>query len=115
MSTTDDCIFCQIANGEIPVPLVYEDEWVVAFDDINPQAPVHTLVIPREHIANLNDEAEIELLGRVLKAAREVAGLKGLTESGYRLIQNNGADAGQTVFHLHVHVLGGKPFGEGLV
>ena len=115
MSDTTDCIFCKIASGELGVPLVYEDEWAVAFDDISPQAPVHTLVIPREHIANLNDEIEAELLGHLLQAAREVARIKGLSDSGYRIIQNNGADAGQTVFHLHLHVLGGQKFSEGMV
>jgi len=120
MSESRDCIFCKIAGGEMPVPLVYEDEWVVAFDDISPQAPVHTLVIPRRHIKDLDDEAlneegGIELLGHLLKAAREVASIKGLCPEGYRLIENNGSNAGQTVLHLHIHVLGGEKFNEGLV
>lgn len=110
-----DCIFCQIANGEIAVPLIYEDERVVAFDDISPQAPVHTLIVPKAHVANLNDDPDPELLAAVLAAAPAVAELKGVRESGYRVIQNNGADAGQTVMHLHVHVLGGTSLGEGLV
>jgi len=103
-----DCLFCKIAAGEIGGPHVYEDELVVAFDDIGPQAPVHTLIIPKEHCASLNDEPDTELLGHILQVARKVAHIKGIDQSGYRVVQNNGADAGQTVFHLHFHVLGGK-------
>ena len=110
-----DCIFCQIASGEISVPLIYEDEHVVAFDDISPQAPVHTLIVPKVHLTNLNDDPDPALLAAVFGAASAVAELKGVAETGYRIIQNNGADAGQTVMHLHVHLIGGTSLGEGLV
>lgn len=111
----DDCIFCKIAAGDIPAELIYEDDWVVAFDDIAPQAPVHTLIVPKQHIASLNDYPSPELLGHLFSTVVRVAELKGIKQSGYRVIQNNGEDAGQTVHHLHVHVLGGRPFGEGMV
>lgn len=104
----NDCLFCKIVAGEIGGPFIYEDERLVAFDDISPQAPVHTLIIPKEHCANLNDDPDEELLGHILRVAHEVARIKGIDQSGYRVVQNNGADAGQTVFHLHFHVLGGR-------
>lgn len=106
-----DCIFCKIVAGEIPATLVYEDEHAVAFRDINPQAPTHVLVIPRAHVASLGDAAdgdERELLGNVMLAAARVAAQEGLREGGYRTVINNGAGAGQSVFHLHAHVLGGR-------
>ena len=103
-----DCLFCKIAAGEIGGPFIYEDEQVVAFDDISPQAPVHTLIIPKAHCASLNDDPDPALLGHILRVAHEIARIKGIDQSGYRVVQNNGADAGQTVFHLHFHVLGGK-------
>ncbi len=108
-----DCLFCKMAAGEIQPDVVYEDEQVLAFRDINPQAPVHVLVIPREHIATLNDleERHAELVGRLYLAAREVARREGIAERGYRTLMNCNADAGQTVFHLHLHVLGGRPMG----
>ena len=113
MSTIDpDCIFCQIANGQMDVSLVYEDEHVVAFDDISPKAAVHTLIVPKEHIANLNDDPSDELLAHVFGAVPAVAKAKGIDESGYRIIQNNGSDACQTVHHLHVHVQGGERLPE---
>src|SRR5512139_862561 len=112
----DDCIFCKIANGEIPVPFVYEDERVVAFDDASPQAPVHTLVVPRAHVVNFGDDgATPELLAAVFSALDEVASRKGVADSGYRVIVNNGADANQTVQHLHVHVMGGREMAHGMV
>jgi histidine triad (HIT) family protein len=106
-----NCIFCKIAAGEIPAQLVYEDEAAVAFRDINPQAPTHVLVIPREHVASLAEaeEGHGSLLGRLLLAAARVARDEGLDESGYRTVINTGAGAGQSVFHLHLHVLGGRP------
>lgn len=110
-----DCIFCKIASGEIAVPLVYEDKYVVAIDDISPQAPVHTLVISKQHVENLIDSPSPELLAHVFGAVNTVAQLKGVTEGGYRVVQNNGDDAGQTVHHLHVHILGGRKFSEGMV
>jgi histidine triad (HIT) family protein len=106
-----DTIFGKIARGEIPVESVYEDEQVVAFRDINPQAPVHILIIPRQSIPTLNDaeEGDAELIGRLVLAAAKVARLVGIADSGYRTVINCNAAAGQTVFHLHLHVLGGRP------
>ena len=109
-----DCIFCKIAQHEIPSTIVYEDDLVVAFDDLNPQAPVHTLVIPKDHYENIIDDVPAEVLGAMAHAVAEVARIKGL-ESGFRVITNTGADAGQTVMHFHMHVLGGKTLGEGLL
>lgn len=109
-----DCIFCKIANHEISSTIVYEDELVVAFDDLSPQAPVHTLVIPKEHYHGITDGVPAETLAAMVHAIGEVARIKGL-DSGFRVISNKGADAGQTVSHFHMHVLGGKPLGEGLV
>lgn len=106
-----DCIFCKIARKEIPAEIVYEDENAVAFKDINPVAPVHVLVIPKKHIASLNEADPIEdvhLLGHLLLVAKRVADLLGISESGYRIVINTGPDAGQAVFHLHVHVIGGR-------
>jgi histidine triad (HIT) family protein len=102
----ESCIFCQIACGAIATPLVYEDEEIVAFRDIQPQAPVHLLVVPRRHIASLNEAGDERLLGRLLCAARSVAAAAGLTQ--YRVVVNTGAEAGQSVLHLHLHVLGGR-------
>lgn len=104
------CLFCQIANGELSPEIVYETDEVLAFRDINPQAPVHVLVIPRVHIPTINDldEAHAILVGKLYLAAREVAQRTGLTQPGYRTIMNCNADGGQTVFHLHLHVLGGR-------
>ncbi|MCU0766868.1 MAG: histidine triad nucleotide-binding protein [Gammaproteobacteria bacterium] len=104
------CIFCKIASGEIPSAVVYDDEHVVAFRDLNPHAPTHVLVVPRRHIPTLNDlaPADAELVGRMYLAAREVARQEGIAETGYRTVFNCNADAGQTVFHLHLHVLGGR-------
>jgi histidine triad (HIT) family protein len=106
-----DTIFGKIARGEIPVEPVYEDEEIVAFRDINPQAPVHILVIPRKSIPTLNDAGpeDAEILGRLLLAAARVARLAGIADSGYRTVVNCNAAAGQTVFHLHLHVIGGRP------
>lgn len=105
---TPDCLFCRIARGEIPAGQVKADEEFVAFRDINPQAPVHVLVIPRTHMASMNGVGDAGLLGRLLLFTREVAVAEGLGERGYRLVVNTNADGGQTVFHLHVHVLGGR-------
>jgi histidine triad (HIT) family protein len=105
------CLFCRILKGEIPAEVVQQDERALAFRDINPQAPTHILVIPREHIESLDDAAQRDeaLLGHLLRVAARVANEQGLSESGYRTVINNGAGAGQSVFHLHVHVLGGRP------
>lgn len=105
-----DCIFCKIANKEIPAKTVYEDEEVYAFHDLNPQAPAHALVIPKRHIANLAlaEESDSPLLGRLMSAAAHVARTLGIAESGFRVVANVGPDGGQTVDHLHLHVLGGR-------
>jgi len=105
-----NCIFCRIASGEIPATLVYEDDHVVGFRDLNPQAPTHVLVVPRRHIATLNDiaDGDAEVVGRMYLAAKAVAAADGIAERGYRTVFNCNADAGQTVFHLHLHVLGGR-------
>ncbi len=110
-----DCIFCMIASGEIPSAHVYADDDVIAFDDIAPQAPVHTLIVPREHYRSLDDGVPDELLLALLRAVPRVAEAKGVASSGYRVIINTGDDAGQTVHHLHVHVIGGRSLGEGMV
>lgn len=109
-----DCIFCKIANHEIPSSVVYEDDLVIAFDDLNPQAPVHTLVVPKAHYDNIVDNIPGETLAAMINAVREVARLKGLDE-GFRIIANTGEVAGQTVMHCHIHVLGGKDLGESLL
>lgn len=102
-----DCLFCKIAAHEIDAKIVYEDDFVIAFDDINPQLPVHTLVIPKKHYDNISDNVPEEILGKVFFAVSKVAEIKGLKERGYRIIANTGEDGRQTVHHLHVHVLGG--------
>jgi histidine triad (HIT) family protein len=109
------CIFCSIANGEAGVPLVYENEIMAAFDDASPQAPVHVLVVPKAHYTNLGDEVEPSVLGALLAAVPVVAERKGIAESGYRVIVNTGRHASQTVPHLHVHVMGGRQMGHGMV
>lgn len=110
MSSHADCLFCGIAAGRVPATLVYQDDEVVAFRDIAPQAPVHVLVIPRKHVGSLaaaHDE-DGGLLGRVLLRARDVARAEGIADTGYRAVVNTGDEGGQTVGHLHVHVLGGR-------
>jgi len=108
-----DCLFCKIVAGEIPADVIYQDEHVLAFEDINPQAPTHTLIIPREHIATLDelDEGREAIAGKILVAARKIAREKGLHERGYRLVANCLESAGQTVFHIHFHLLGGRNLG----
>ena len=105
-----DCLFCRIVAGEIPADIVYQDERALAFRDINQQAPVHVLVIPRDHLESLDDAAlnDEALLGHLLRVAARVANEQGLSESGYRTVINTGEGAGQSVFHLHLHVLGGR-------
>ncbi|MDF2726150.1 MAG: hydrolase [Paenibacillus sp.] len=108
-----DCIFCKIVKGEIPAKKVFETDAVLVFHDIQPAAPVHVLVIPKKHIASMNEaeEADRELLGDVLLGAKRAASELGIAESGYRLINNIGSDGGQVVHHIHVHVLGGEKLG----
>ena len=108
-----DCIFCKIAAGEIPAAKLYDDGEVLAFRDINPEAPVHLLVIPRRHIATLNDltEADAALIGRLYLAAKRVATESGVADSGYRTVINCNRAAGQIVFHVHLHLLAGRELG----
>lgn len=103
-----DCLFCKIASGEIPATIVAQDKQFVAFRDINPQAPTHILVIPRAHIATLNEAKDGGLLGGLLAHARDLAKQEGLADRGYRVVVNTNPEAGQTVFHLHAHLLGGR-------
>jgi histidine triad (HIT) family protein len=104
------CLFCNIVAKKTPADVVFEDDRVLAFRDIRPVAPVHALVIPKAHIAGIHDAkpVDVEALGRVLLAARDVAEKLGLSTGGYRIVINEGADAGQSVFHLHAHVIGGR-------
>ncbi len=103
-----DCIFCNIAAGKIPSDILYQDEKVVAFRDVNPQAPVHLLVIPRKHIGQLSEltEKDTPLIGHMIEVANQLAKREGIAESGYRLVINSGKEGGQLVPHLHLHVLG---------
>ncbi|MDR0930949.1 MAG: histidine triad nucleotide-binding protein [Clostridiales bacterium] len=103
------CIFCEIANKNIDSKIVYEDDFCIAFNDVAPAAPTHVLVIPKQHVANVN-EASSELLSRIMQAVKEVVKALGISE--YRLISNCGESSGQTVFHLHFHILGGKNLGK---
>jgi histidine triad (HIT) family protein len=104
----DECLFCKIAKQEVPVQLVYESPEIVAFRDINPQAPTHILVIPRQHVPSLSHATDAALVGRLSLAAAEIAKSEGIAESGYRVVMNTNKDAGQTVFHVHLHLLGGR-------
>lgn len=109
---SESCLFCRIIDGEIPSARVYEDDLCIAFNDISPQAPTHVLIVPRTHFASLG-EAGAEhraTLGHLLLTAAEIARSKGFAEDGYRVVVNTNGDGGQTVFHLHVHLLGGRPF-----
>ena len=115
MATKDDCIFCKLANGEIPTDLLYQDDLVAAFRDANPQAPVHVLVVPRDHYDDIVDDVPAEVLKAMADAVTVIAEKEGIAESGFRVIMNTGDAAGQTVHHLHMHVLGGRDLGEGLV
>jgi histidine triad (HIT) family protein len=103
-----DCLFCKMASGEIKPDVVYEDDKVLAFRDINPKAPVHILVIPKIHVTTLNDLDDTEIAGLLLKTVAKLAAQEGIAESGYRTIINCNSDGGQEVYHLHLHLLGGK-------
>ena len=105
-----DCLFCKIISGDIPADIVYESDSAIAFRDINPQAPTHVLVIPRKHIATINDlnESDKDTVGNLYLAAKEIAQGEGIADDGYRAVMNCNAGAGQTVFHIHLHVLGGR-------
>ena len=108
-----DCIFCKIVAGDIPATKVFEDDWVVGFRDLNPQAPTHVLLIPKRHVATLNDldDSNADLVGAMMQAAAKVAQQEGFAEQGYRTVMNCNADGGQTVFHIHLHLLGGREMG----
>ncbi len=108
-----DCLFCRMVEGEIPADVVHEDEDILAFRDINPQAPCHILIIPKRHIATLNDltDDDAALVGRILLTARRLAAEEGAAESGYRTVFNCNRAAGQEVFHIHLHLLAGRRFG----
>ncbi|MGI9205562.1 MAG: histidine triad nucleotide-binding protein [Woeseiaceae bacterium] len=108
--TDPNCLFCKIVNGEIEADVVYENDDVIAFRDINPQASTHVLAIPRRHIATLNDlqDGDSQTIGSLFLAARDIAAREGIAEDGFRTVMNCNAAAGQTVFHLHLHILGGR-------
>jgi histidine triad (HIT) family protein len=105
------CLFCKIVAKQIPSKILFEDDDLLAFHDINPGAPTHVLVIPKQHLTSLEECApeHVALLGKLLLATKRVAELTGVSQSGYRVVANTGPDAGQSVFHLHIHVLGGRP------
>jgi histidine triad (HIT) family protein len=107
---TNDCLFCMIVSGEIPGTIVFRDEQATAFRDINPAAPTHILIVPNKHIDSVNalDGKDEQLVGHLFSVAGQLAKSEGVAEGGYRLITNTGPDAGQTVFHLHVHLIGGQ-------
>ncbi|KPQ22893.1 MAG: histidine triad (HIT) family protein [Halomonas sp. HL-48] len=107
-----DCLFCRIINREIPADIVYEDEHVLAFNDINPQAPTHQLIIPKKHIATLNDiqTDDLTTVGRLQYTAAKLAGEQGFADDGYRVVMNCNEMGGQTVYHIHMHLLGGRAF-----
>lgn len=110
MKEKENCIFCKITNREIPTKILYEDNQIIAFEDINPQAPTHILLIPKEHFASLNDipEEKKEILSHLLLRARNIAQELGIKENGYRIVLNTGKNSGQDVFHIHFHLLGGR-------
>ena len=110
----NDCLFCKIIKGEIPSNKVYENDKVYAFHDIAPQAPVHVVVVPKEHIccANMIDKTNSQAVADVFEAIPEIAKILGIDESGYRVVNNCGKDAGQTVFHIHFHIMGGNEGGK---
>jgi len=105
-----DCLFCKIANKDIPGDIVFEDDELLAFNDISPQAPTHILIIPKFHVATVNDltEAQSGIIGKMILCAKTLADENGIAESGYRLVMNCNAEGGQTVFHIHLHLMGGR-------
>lgn len=107
-----ECLFCKMVERDVPADIVYEDEHVLAFNDINPQAPTHVLVIPKKHIATLNDlnESDLEIVGRLQYVAAKLAKQNGFAEDGYRVVMNCNKLGGQTVYHIHMHLLGGREF-----
>ncbi len=111
MTMADECIFCRIVRKEVPSQPIFEDHDLIAIPDIQPAAPVHVLIVPKEHMVNLNDvgKNDVGILGKMLRLSAKIANEKGIAESGYRVVINNGEDGGQVVPHLHLHLLGGKP------
>ncbi len=109
----EDCLFCKIIAGDIPSTKVFEDENFLAFEDVNPQMPVHTLIVPKNHYDNIADDVPDEELGKLFNTVKKVADIKGISESGFRVIVNTNDDACQSVHHLHVHVLGGGQMNDG--
>ncbi|MGI9238242.1 MAG: histidine triad nucleotide-binding protein [Woeseiaceae bacterium] len=109
----EDCLFCKILSGDIPADVIFESDTVIAFRDINPKAPTHVLVIPRKHIATINDvrEEDEKIVGSLYSAAKDIAAAEGISEVGYRAVMNCNEAAGQTVFHIHLHLLGGRDLG----
>ena len=107
----ENCLFCRIIRGEIPAKIVAENAHCVAFRDINPQAPTHVVIVPREHVASLNEAKDAAMVGELSLLASEIARREGIAERGYRTVVNTNADAGQTVFHLHLHLIGGRAMG----
>lgn len=105
-----DCLFCKIVSGEMDSDIIYKDDKVVVFPDINPQAPVHLLIVPRKHISSLNkiSKEDNELIGHIYQVASDLASKKNIAESGYRIVSNCGKEGGQTVYHIHFHLLGGR-------
>ncbi|MEK6742120.1 MAG: histidine triad nucleotide-binding protein [Nitrospirota bacterium] len=112
MKHDPNCLFCKIVDRKIPAKLIHNDEMAIAFEDINPQAPSHILIVPNEHISDIQSmkEGERELIGHLFFVARNIAAARGLDKGGYRLVINNGRDAGQAVFHIHLHLLSGRAF-----
>jgi len=109
----EDCLFCNIIEGNVPCAKVYENEYVLAFNDVNPMMPVHTLIVPKDHYDNVADNVPEEILGKVFAAVKEVAQIQGVEQSGFRLVVNTNDDAMQSIHHLHVHVLGGAQMNDG--
>ncbi len=113
----DDCVFCKIIKGEIPAKVVYENDCILAFDDIHPVAPVHTLIVPKKHISTMMDltRETVGITSEVFLAIQEIAKIKGVDKTGFRIITNYGEDGGQTVLHLHYHLIGGRRLGPKIV
>lgn len=113
MDSSDDCLFCKILAGDIPADIIFESDDAIAFRDINPQAPTHALIIPRKHVATINDlgSGDEALVGNLFLVAKKIAADEGIADAGYRVAMNCNDAAGQTVFHLHLHLLGGRRMG----
>jgi histidine triad (HIT) family protein len=109
----DDCLFCKIADGRIPAKLVHQDEDTVAFEDLDPQAPVHLLVVPRRHVARVSEltPEDDAVMGKLYRVAASLARARGVAEGGFRVVMNTNADGGQVIFHVHLHLLGGRVMG----